>query len=55
MTWWLPGWGTPNPTAITITALAALLIFWRSWSPLRTVGLCAGIGLIIGIVTLVHC
>lgn len=49
----IPDCGTPNLTAITITALAALLIFWRSWSPLRTAGLCAGIGLIIGIVTLV--
>jgi chromate transporter len=34
-----------DPTAFAITALALALIFWRDWTPLRTLGLCALVGL----------
>ena len=36
-----------------ITGLALVLIFWRRWSPLRTIGVCAALGAVIGIVRLV--
>ena len=31
-------------TAVAITAVALAVIFWRGWSPLRTLGLCAALG-----------
>ena len=39
--------------AVIITVVALVLIFWRRWSPLRTIGACAALGAIIGIVRLV--
>ena len=46
-------WSSVDPLAVTITVLALVLIFWRRWSPLRTIGACAALGAIIGIVRLV--
>jgi chromate transporter len=34
-----------DPTAFAITATALVLIFWRGWTPLRTLGACATLGL----------
>ncbi len=34
-----------DPLAFAITGIALLAMFWRGWSPLRTLGLCALIGL----------
>ena len=41
-----------DPVAVIITILALVLIFWRRWSPLRTVGACAALGAVIGVVRL---
>jgi chromate transporter len=49
----LPVWSSLNPVAVAITALALVLIFWRRSSPLRTLGVCAGVGLVVGLVGLV--
>ena len=38
--------------SVIITAVALVLIFWRRWSPLRTIGACAALGAILGIVQL---
>lgn len=38
----LPSW---DPVAFAITAVALVLIFWRRWSTLRTLGACALLGL----------
>ena len=40
------GW---DPLAFALTAFALLLMFWRGWSPLRTLGLCALVGAAFGI------
>lgn len=48
----LPEWSTVNPLAVGITALALALILGARWSPLRTLGVCAGLGLVIGVVGL---
>ena len=45
----LTGW---NPAAFALTAVALVLIFWRRWSPLRTLGVCALVGAVIGVVGL---
>jgi chromate transporter len=34
-----------DPVAFAITAVALGLIFWRKWSTLRTLGVCALLGL----------
>ncbi|CAN5193956.1 chromate efflux transporter [soil metagenome] len=34
-----------DPVAFAITAVALGLVFWRDWSPLRTLGACAVVGL----------
>jgi chromate transporter len=34
-----------DPVAFAITAVALGAMFWRNWSPLRTLGLCALLGL----------
>ena len=36
-----------DPLAFALTALALALLLWRRWSPLRTLGLCAGLGLVV--------
>jgi chromate transporter len=41
-----------NPIAFALTGVALALIFWRRWSPLRTLGVCALLGAAIGIVGL---
>jgi chromate transporter len=40
--------------AVAITAVALALILWRRWSPLRTLGVCAALGLVVGIVGLLR-
>ncbi|WP_312855870.1 chromate efflux transporter [Nocardioides stalactiti] len=35
-----------DPLAFGITGIALLAIFWRGWSPLRTLGLCAALGVV---------
>jgi chromate transporter len=47
----LPVWSTWDPLAFTLTAVALMLMFWRKWSPLRTLGLCAVLGLVATLVT----
>ena len=39
-----------DPVAFALTGLALLLLLWRGWTPLRTLGLCAAIGLVVGLV-----
>ena len=41
-----------QPTAVAIAVVAALLIFWRGWSVLRTLGVCAVLGLLTAAVPL---
>src|SRR5688500_17561 len=40
----LPVLSAWDPVAFAITAVAIAVMFWRGWSPLRTLGLCALIG-----------
>jgi chromate transporter len=42
-----PVLGTWNPLAFALTGLALALLFWRGWSPLRTLGVCALLGLVV--------
>jgi chromate transporter len=46
----LPVVSSWDPVAFAITAIAVAVMFWRGWSPLRTLALCAllGVGLFIG-------
>ena len=39
----LPAW---DPLAFALTTVALALMFWRGWSPLRTLGICAALGLV---------
>ena len=48
----LPVLATWDPVAFALTAVALALIFWRKWSPLRTLGLCALLGAASGLVSL---
>jgi chromate transporter len=41
----LPDLGTARPVAFAILGVAAVLLFWRGWSVLRTLGVCALLGL----------
>jgi len=41
----VPVLGSADPVAFAITGIALLVIFVRGWSPLRTIGLCAALGL----------
>jgi len=50
----LPVWSSVEPVAVVITALALALIFWRRWSPLRTLGACAALGLLVGLLGLLR-
>ena len=43
----LPVLSSWDPVAFTITGVALVVIFWRGWSPLRTLGLCALLGLVV--------
>jgi chromate transporter len=42
-----------NPAAFALTAIALVLIFWRRWSPLRTLGVCALLGTALGMIGLI--
>jgi chromate transporter len=48
----LPDLGTSRPVAFAILAVAAALLFWRGWSVLRTLGVCALLGLAAALVGL---
>jgi len=41
----LPVLASVDPVAVGITVVALALMFWRGWSPLRTLGACALLGL----------
>jgi len=43
--------GSWDPVAFAITAIALVVIFWRRWSTLRTLGACALLGLAAQLVT----
>jgi chromate transporter len=48
----VPDFGTPRPVSVTIAVVAALLIFRFKWSVLRTLGLCAVLGLLASLTSL---
>jgi chromate transporter len=48
----VPAFDTIRPIALSITALAVALIFGFRWSVLRTLGVCAVLGLIAGLIGL---
>ena len=48
----LPALATWKPAEFALTAVALLAMFWRGWSTLLTLGLCAVLGLLIGAVGL---
>ncbi len=48
----LPVFSSWDPLAFALTAFALLLMFGRGWSPLRTLGLCALVGVALGFVGL---
>jgi len=41
----IPVFASWDPLAFALTGLALALLFWRGWSPLRTLGVCAVLGL----------
>ncbi len=43
----LPDLGAPDLAALTVAVLGALLLFWRGWGVLRTLGVCAVVGLVL--------
>jgi chromate transporter len=45
----LPHLDTIRPIALTVAVIAAVLIFAIKWSVLRTLGVCAAIGLLLGV------
>ncbi len=45
----LPVLGSVQWAAVAITALGCVLIFWRGWSVLRTLGACAAVGVVVGL------
>jgi chromate transporter len=47
----IPALGSWDPVAFAITAIALVVIFWRRWSTLRTLGACALLGLAAQFVT----
>ena len=42
----IPVFASWDLLAFTLTGLALALLFWRGWSPLRTLGVCAVLGLV---------
>jgi chromate transporter len=48
----VPDFGTLRPVSAAIAVVAALLIFRFKWSVLRTLGLCAGLGLLASLTSL---
>jgi chromate transporter len=49
----IPVWASWNPMAVALTALALVLLLWRKWSTLRTLGVCALLGAAVGLITLI--
>ena len=47
----LPVLSSWDPTAFTITGIALALMCWRHWTPLRTLGACAALGLATTLIT----
>jgi chromate transporter len=47
----LPVFSTSDPVAFALTGVALVLMFARNWSPLRTLGVCAILGLAATLVT----
>ena len=47
----LPVLSTWDPLAFALTAAALALMFWRGWSPLRTLGVCAALGFAASLLT----
>jgi chromate transporter len=47
----LPVWGTLQLAALAITGLGCYLVFVREWSVLRTLGACALVGSVVGLLT----
>ncbi len=47
-----PVLGSVDIVAVAITALACIIIFWRGWSVLRTLGVCASAGIAVYLVGL---
>ena len=45
----LPDLSTLRPVAVAIAAVAAVLLFRVKWSVLRTLGVCAVLGLLAGL------
>jgi chromate transporter len=45
----LPDPSSVRPIAVLIATIAAALIFWRGWSVLRTLGICAILGVLAGL------
>ena len=45
----VPDLGTLRPLALVVAAVAALLLFRLQWSVLRTLGVCAVLGLAAGL------
>ena len=45
----LPDLASARATPLVIAAVAAVLIFWRGWSVLRVLGVCAALGLVAGL------
>ena len=45
----LPDLSTPRPVAVVIAVVAAILLFRVKWSVLRTLGVCAVLGLVAGL------
>jgi chromate transporter len=46
-----PVWSSIDPWAVALTAVAVALVFWRGWSPLRTLGHLAVLGLVVQLAT----
>ena len=40
----VPVWASWDPVAVAITGVALVLVLLRGWSPLRTLGVCAALG-----------
>ena len=49
----VPDAGSLRPLSLTVTAFAALLLFWARWSVLRTLGACSLVGFAAGLIALV--
>jgi chromate transporter len=47
----LPVLSSWDPLAFALTGVALMLMFWRHWTPLRTLGLSAAIGLVVTLLT----